>query len=170
MESEVAMNIVSRYGDDFYGCLEPTGEMPPADFGGGGGTPLHDDSEGGGTPQPPMAQDCSDIRAQYFKKCGDMAAYYVNLNCEKNDYYSGCALDVAGCMDILINSAFSDNRCGEPGYLGCARGQADTYLGCLKSCNARFVERQLNQSLTDCRVACQSSFEAGLQECESWGR
>ncbi len=77
--------------------------------------------------------DCGALRKQYHKQCQDMAGYYAEENCRKGRNYSGCALDAAGCLAVYIEAALPDDLCARPGYVGCARGALDQYLGCLKN-------------------------------------
>jgi hypothetical protein len=111
--------------------------------------------------------DCSALRKQYHKQCQDMAGYYAEENCRKGRNYSGCALDAVGCLAAYIEAALPDDLCARPGYVGCARGALDQYLGCLKNCNVKSINGQLPEGLLNCRLDCQNKVDTATKSCKA---
>jgi hypothetical protein len=110
--------------------------------------------------------DCGPLRDQYFKRCKKMADEHIRKNCMP--IYSGCAMDVAGCLNAYINDALPDDYCAQPGYIGCATGQLDAFLGCLQRCNDDLLARKINTyGITPCRLSCQEKVAAGIKACKA---
>ena len=110
--------------------------------------------------------DCSAQRDQYFNRCKQMADRQVERNCKR--IYSGCALDVAGCLNAYIVGALPDDYCGKPGYIGCVTGPLEGYLACLQRCNDDFSAGVINTfGITPCRGECQSELDVGVKACKA---
>lgn len=110
--------------------------------------------------------DCAARRKDYHARCKQMADQHVDKVC--TPVYSGCALDVVGCLTALVEGALPDNYCSKPGYVGCATGQLEAYLGCLNTCNSSLLSGRINTfQLTDCRLKCQEAVDKGTQQCKA---
>lgn len=123
-----------------------------------------------GTPSPATPGDkrvdCGPQRDSYFKRCKEMADRQVEKNCKR--IYSGCALDVAGCLNAYIVGALPDDYCGKPGYIGCVTGPLEGYLACLQGCNDNFSAGVINTfGITPCRTDCQAELDSGVKACKA---
>jgi hypothetical protein len=117
---------------------------------------------------PSTRADCSKLREEYFQRCKKMGDEHIRQNCAPGRSYSGCALDVAGCLNAYITDALLDDYCGKPGYIGCITGPLNAYLGCLQSCNSRFLAGAINTfGITPCRTACQADMEVATKACKA---
>lgn len=118
--------------------------------------------------QPEVTRaDCSPQREAYFKRCKEMADRQVERNCRPPSY-SGCALDVAGCMGPYIDGALLDDYCAKPGYIGCVTGPLEGYLACLQRCNDDFTAGVINTfAITPCRGDCQAEVDVGAKACKA---
>ena len=112
--------------------------------------------------------DCGPWRDQYFKRCKQMGDEHIRKNCAPGRLYSGCALDVAGCLTPYVVDALLDDYCAKPGYIGCATGALDAYLGCLQRCNDGLLAGSINTfGITPCRLECQKALDPRIKACKS---
>ncbi|MDA8122868.1 MAG: hypothetical protein M0Z38_09920 [Deltaproteobacteria bacterium] len=120
--------------------------------------------------KPPVVSkkgDCGAQREMFYKRCKQMADAQLAKNCAPGRIYSGCALDVAGCLNHYINDALLDSFCDKPGYVGCATGVLEGYLGCLQACNNAFSSGSINTfQILPCRLDCQKEADAGTKACK----
>lgn len=113
--------------------------------------------------------DCAARRRDYHARCRQLADDQVNRAC--TPVRSGCAGDVAGCLAALIEDALPDDYCLKPGYIGCATGHLETYLGCLNTCNSDFMAGRLSTyHIVDCRLKCQETLDRGTRQCKAAAR
>jgi len=120
-------------------------------------------------PDKPSAQgvDCRALRDEYFKKCAAMREPYVKKNCTPT--YSDCANVPRGCYGYVISGALPDGR--SPARVGCGRGVADTYIGCLRNCNEQLIAKKLNMfSIEGCGFACRDRAVEAIKACDAGNR
>lgn len=136
-------------------------EVPPdgSSTGAGGGT-IPPPSE---TKTPEQGVNCKALRDDYFKKCTSMREPYVKRNC--TPAYSDCANAPRGCYGYVISGALPDGK--SPGRVGCGRGVAETYIGCLRTCNEQLVARTPKFNVEGCGFACRDRAVEGIKACDS---
>lgn len=122
-------------------------------------------------PIPPAAaapaatpKSCQQVRDDYLRQCEQIKRYYADLNCRKHGY-SGCALDVASCFFPYVpDRVFTDDCCGMPARMICARSAFDQYLAELRACNEKAIARQI-PDLGKCAQDVQRKMDNTMKQC-----
>lgn len=109
-------------------------------------------------------KSCQQVRDEYLRQCEQIKNYYADLNCRKHGY-SGCALDVASCFFPYVpDRVFTDDCCGMPARMVCARSAFDRYLAELRACNERAIARQI-PDLGKCAQDVQRKMDNAMRQC-----
>jgi hypothetical protein len=113
-------------------------------------------------PLPSEPANCNDVIKQYYEQCEKIRQEAIQRNCERGGYYSGCALDVVGCMTpYLPDWVFVGEACSNQAVQNCAKGAYGSYLGCIRGCNSG----QRTKSLQECAKDCGEDIKAKLEQC-----
>ncbi|HQL89332.1 MAG TPA: hypothetical protein PLQ15_01930 [Syntrophales bacterium] len=138
----------------------PPGPWGTPPGGGAGGGTMPPPSE---TKTPDHGVDSKALRDEYFKKCTAMRDPYVKRNC--TPAHSDCANAPRGCYGYVISGALPDGK--SPGRVGCGRGVAENYIGCLRTCNEQFVARTPKFNVEGCGFACRDRAVEGIRACDA---